>query len=108
MKDAIITHLTHLAATAYVQSCPQGADCDTGLPVVNAGSDQLQNILRVAFGILAAVAILFVVIGGLRYVISEGDPEATAKARGTIIYALVGLVIAITAEFLVAFVLNRL
>lgn len=80
----------------------------SGLPVVNASSDQLQQILRLAFGIIAAVAILFVVIGGLRYVISEGDPEATAKARGTIIYALVGLVIAITAEFLVAFVLNRL
>lgn len=80
----------------------------SGLPVVNASSDQLQQILRLAFGIIAAIAILFVIIGGLRYVISEGDPEATAKARGTIIYALVGLVIAVTAEFLVSFVLNRL
>lgn len=108
MKEAILLRLVHFASSAYVQSCPQGADCDTGLPQVKADSGELQQILQVAFGIIAAVAILFIIIGGLRYVISEGDPEATNRARGTIIYALVGLIIAISAEFLVSFVLHNI
>ena len=80
---------------------------DPGLPQVDAGSHQLQQILQIAFGIIAAVAVLFVVIGGLRLVISEGDPQDTAKARYTIIYAVVGLAIAIVAEAIVTLVLNR-
>lgn len=107
MKELVTAKLFHFATTAYVQSCPQGADCDTGLPKINGGSDQLQHILQLAFGIIAVVAVLFVVIGGLRLVISEGNPQDTAKARNTIIYAVVGLIIAITAEALVTFVLNR-
>ena len=109
MSYAVVSRLMHhFAATAYVQSCPQGADCDTGLPTVNAGPDQLQHILQLAFGIIAAVAVLFVVIGGLRLVISEGNPQDTAKARNTIIYAVVGLIIAVSAEGFVTFILGRL
>ena len=98
----------HLADTAKT-ACPQGSNsCDTGLPIVNASSNELQQILQLAIGVIAAVAVLFVVVGGLRFVMSEGDPQATTKARNTMIYALVGLIIAITAEGLVTFVLGRL
>lgn len=80
----------------------------TGLPVVSGGSGELQLILQVAFAILGAVAVLFVVIGGLRYAISDGDPEDMSKAKNTIIYAIVGLVIVLFAEAIVTFALGFL
>ena len=98
--------VSKVAATACVKV--DGACQGTGFPVVNASSHQLQHLLTLTFGILAALSVLFVVIGGLRLVISEGNPEDTAKARNTIIYAVVGLVIALSAEAIVAFVYGRI
>lgn len=84
-----------------------GTVCQTGLPSVSASNSQLQTLLQITFGILAGIAVLMIVIGALRYVISEGNPESTKKARATIIYAVVGLVICISAEAVVAFALSN-
>ncbi len=78
----------------------------TGLPTVNASSSELHIILQVFFMVLGAVAVLFVVIGGLKYTISGGNPEEMGKAKNTIIYAVIGLVIAISAEAIVTFLLG--
>lgn len=47
------------------------------------------------------VAVVFVIIGGVQYVTSQGEPENTKHARGTIINALIGLAITIVAASLV-------
>ena len=85
------------------QSMPCGA---TNLPTVNAGTPELQQILTIFFGILAGIAVLFVIIGGFRYVISNGNPQDMTKAKDTIIYALIGLVVALSAEAIVSFALS--
>lgn len=79
-----------------------------GLPQAGANDTSLQTIITIILGVLGALAVLFVVIGGLRYIISGGDPQAVSKAKNTIIYALVGLAVAIAAEAIVAFVLGGL
>jgi hypothetical protein len=66
------------------------------------------TILQIVFGIAGALALIFVVVGGLRYVFSSGDPQAAASARGTIIYALVGLLVAIVAESIVSLVIGKI
>jgi hypothetical protein len=53
--------------------------------------------------IAGIVAIAFVIMGAFRYVTSQGNPEDTAKAQSTIINALVGTAIAITAAVFVNF-----
>ena len=54
---------------------------------------------------LAGIGAVFMVIyGGVKYTTSMGNPEDTAQARRTIIYSLVGLLLAISAAFLVSFV----
>ena len=98
--------LLALLATGQV-NCGTGAVCDTGLPTVNVGSDQLQQILSIVFGVLGALAVLMIVISGLRFVVAHGDPQEVAKARKTILYALAGLVVALSAEGIVALVLGR-
>lgn len=81
----------------------------TGLPNKgSAGNADVQTIMMIVIGILGALAVLFIVIGGLRYILSAGDPQAISKAKGTILYALVGLAVAIAAEAIIAFVLGGL
>ena len=80
----------------------------TDLPQVTAEHTQLHDILQIVIGIVAAVSVLFIVVSGLRFVLSAGDPQETAKARNTIVYALVGLVVAVAAEAIVTFVVDRL
>lgn len=79
----------------------------SGLPQVQASGGEIQHVLQVLFGVIGALAFLFIVIAGFRYVISSGDPEDTAKAKMGIIYALVGLVLALTAEAIVTWVIGR-
>jgi hypothetical protein len=78
------------------------------LPQPQANSGELSTILSIVFGIIGALALLMITISGLRYVLSAGSPEKTAKAKSGIVYSLVGLVVAISAEAIVAFVVNRL
>lgn len=60
----------------------------------------LDDLIRVA----ALVAVGFVIYGGIQYVTSQGSPEATTKARESIINALIGLILAILAASIVAFI----
>ncbi len=84
-----------------------GGQCQkTDLPTTPASSTELRFVLQIVFGILAAVAVLFVVIGGLRYTISGGDSQDMARAKNTIIYAIVGLIIALFAEAIVSFAIG--
>jgi hypothetical protein len=86
------------------------ADTDpvTGLPIVSTNQATVTSALQVVFAIIGAVAVIVVIIAGFNFVTAQGDPQAIAKARQTIIYAAVGLIIAISAEIIVTFVLNRL
>lgn len=78
------------------------------LPQPHADQSELDTILSIAFGIIGALALLMITVSGLRYITSAGNPEKTAKAKNGIVYALVGLVIAISAEAIVNFVVNKL
>jgi hypothetical protein len=79
----------------------------TGLPKPAADSNAMQTAISVVLGIVAALALLMIVISGLRFITSGGDPQRANKARDGVVYALVGLALALTAEAIVAFVVNR-
>lgn len=78
------------------------------LPQVTADGSQVQKVLQIVFVIAGAVAVIVVVVAGLNYVISSGDPQKTAKAKDTILYALIGLAIAVLSFTIVTFVIGRL
>jgi hypothetical protein len=64
--------------------------------------------LRVAFGVAGGLALVVIVYGGLKYVLSQGNPQETNKAKNTIIDGLLGLAIIATAGGIVAFVVVAL
>ncbi len=91
-----------------IKSDPNDFDPDlSSLPDASTGKDKINTIVSIAFGIAGALALLFIVIGGLRYILSSGNPETSAQAKNTIVYALVGLVITIAAYGIVVFVINN-
>lgn len=62
------------------------------------------NVLLFLIGIVSVVMIIF---GGFRFVSSNGDPAQAKAARSTILYAVVGLILAIAAYAIVDFVIKR-
>jgi hypothetical protein len=77
-----------------------------------AGSTSLNSIISATINILSWVigvaAVIMLMVGGFRFITASGDSNSVASARSTIIYALVGIVIAAFAQIMVQFVLNKL
>lgn len=72
--------------------------------------DVITNILYSVILVLGIVAVIFIVKGGVDYITSAGDATKLQKAKNTIIYAVIGLVISVLAFAIVNFtigVLNR-
>lgn len=68
---------------------------------------KVKVILGIVFTILGAISLLMVTIGGFRYVLSEGDPQGVSKAKNTIVFALIGLLVSISAVAVVDFVVGK-
>jgi hypothetical protein len=64
-------------------------------------------IIEILLRIAALGAVIFVIVGGVQFMTSHGDPGATKKARETVINALIGLVIAVAATAVVTFIAGR-
>lgn len=92
--------LLYLYANYTIDSSP--------LPDVDADQGAVSDILAVVFTIIGALSLLFFVAGGFRYITSQGDPSEISKAKNTLIYSLVGLLVSIFAVAIVTFVLGRL
>jgi hypothetical protein len=81
-------------------------DCSSGASNSNLQSllTKIINIFSVVVGI---IAVIMIIVGGLRYITSGGDTGRVGAAKTTIIYALVGLVVVALAQLIVRFVLNQ-
>jgi len=88
-------------------NCESGANCQTTLPEIKATDATAEKIFGIIFGTIAAVAILIIVLSALNWAIRGGDPEVITRSRKAIIYAVVGLAIALLSETLVLTLLNR-
>jgi hypothetical protein len=105
----ILLH-AHQLITSLAASTPGGlAPISSGhLPTTVADNNAVTNIIQLALGIIGVLAILMITVSGLRYITSAGNPEKTSKAKSGIIYALVGLMVAIAAEGIVTYVASNL
>lgn len=90
-----------LASPAYAQ---------TNINVIKNPTQftSISQILGAVFftliSIIAGISVIFIIIGGIRYILARGDPKATESARGTITAAIIGLVIALLAVVIVTVV----
>jgi len=68
----------------------------------------LQTIINVVLGIIGFVAVAMIIVGGVQYTTSAGDATKVTKAKNTILYGVVGLVIALLAFAIVNFILTNI
>ena len=81
---------------------------DLAIPQGEVTKATFQTVLQMVFGVFGGAALIIVVIAGLKYVLSQGDPGQTAKAKDTILYALVGLGISVSAFAIVTFIAGKI
>ena len=112
-----------VAPAAYAQVTPQNINQDlcsgSNLDLTGGSSGQcasasttsfnalLSRIINVLSIIVGVIAVVMIIVGGLRYITSGGDSSKVGAAKTTIIYAIVGLVIVALAQLIVHFVLNE-
>lgn len=96
---------------AQVNNCPLGQgspSCNTNLPEVAADASTVSTFMSVVFGVLGAVCVILIIYAGFQFIIGGDDPNKVKNARNTIIWALIGLGVALLAEAIVLLVLSRL
>ncbi len=111
---SILVHHLYLLATAAAEDCGNNVKAvicasNTGIPGGNSDlGGVVSKVMRAVFGIMGAIAVIVVIFGGLQYVLSSGDPKRTARAKETILYAVIGIVISLSAFAIVSFVAKGL
>lgn len=61
-------------------------------------------IIEILLRVAAILAVIFVIYAGISYTTSQGDPDATGRAKGTLVNSLIGLAISVMAAAIVAFI----
>lgn len=87
------------AEAARCDGCPENLFGNTGV------FKQVTNTILYIVGI---IAVIMLIIGGIKYVVSGGDSKKVTDAKNTVLYAIIGLVIAFLAFAIVNFVIEAL
>lgn len=98
---------------AINQGVSGGADCaaptSQGATQPLFGPDGVfVTVTNILIFIIGAIAVIMLIVGGIRYVLSQGDQSAVTSAKNTILYAIIGIVVAMLAYGAVNFVTAQL
>lgn len=66
------------------------------------------RVLYAIYGIIGIVAVVMIILGGVSYATSQGDPGKVQKGKNTIMYGIIGLIISLLAFAITKFVLDAL
>lgn len=89
----------------YISQILQGTDVP--LPRTTLSNNNVASMLQLVFSVAGGIALIIIVLAGLRFVVANGDPQSVAKSKNTIIYATLGLVICLSGFSIVTFVLRK-
>ncbi len=78
-----------------------------GMPTQLVGTDgTLSNIVNSVLYVAGIIAVVMLIIGGIRFMVSRGDKDKVQKAKNTVIYAIIGLVLVIFSYAIVNFIVS--
>ncbi|MBQ1387623.1 hypothetical protein IIY68_02450 [Candidatus Saccharibacteria bacterium] len=114
---AILSALFFTTVTATSPTFAAGA-CESGVDAVKtaAGCDgstdalptAIVNILSAIIGVAGLVSVVYIIIGGVQYMTSSGDASKVEKAKKTILYACIGLIVCALSFVIVNFVIGNI
>lgn len=97
------SQVAYADAKTQIQSGLKAAGGDTK----DTSSTLITSVINVMLFIIGVLSVIMIVYGGILYVISAGDSGRVSKAKNTIMYAIVGLIVALLAYAIVNFVITR-
>lgn len=111
------TAMPTFAADTQSVLCPDGTvssngsleGCNGTITAQNNNNNLMQTlntVINVIVGVVGFIAVVMIVIGGIQYAVSAGEPAKTKKAKDTIMYGIIGLVVSLLAFAIVNFVLT--
>ena len=101
INNVNVVRATDMTLSGGVSSS-QGDDVPQDL-----ANDVFKNIVNILLFIIGAVSVIMLIYGGIRYTTSGGNANNVTAAKNTIIYSIIGLVVAILAFAVVQFVVNQ-
>ena len=108
MCGVLALTMTVAVSATSLQDGAQAAQCD-GCPANLFGDTGVfRQVTNAILYIVGIIAVIMLIIGGIRYVISGGDSKKVTDAKNTVLYAIIGLVICFLAFAIVNFVINAL
>jgi Type IV secretion system pilin len=109
---AVVTMSAAAAPVATYAAANVGQDAcaiDSTSSICKSKTDSADSVIRTVVStllfLLGAVSVVMIIIGGFMYVTSGGDASSVTKAKNTIFYAVIGLVVAALSYAIVNFVL---
>jgi hypothetical protein len=103
----VLLMMSSIIVSFFMNTLGPGADKANGLPEVAANTSIIGNVLNIVYGVAALVSVIYIVLGGIKFTTSTGEPAKTASARNTIIYAVAGLVVVLSAYLITDAVIGR-
>jgi putative exporter of polyketide antibiotics len=116
---SLLSVFTLVGAAQVFQASPTYAACSTPKSCIQEGSnsvggdkdkttlgERIKTIINILLYLLGAIAVVMIVIGGIRYTTSNGEAAQMTSAKNTILYAVVGIVVALMAYAIVNFVID--
>ena len=101
INNVNVVRATDMTLSSGVSSS-QGDDVPQDL-----ANDVFKNIVNILLFIIGAVSVIMLIYGGIRYTTSGGNANSVTAAKNTIMYSIIGLVVAILAFAVVQFVVNQ-
>lgn len=104
--------------TTGSKQCPNGegfynnSPAECGIIEISDGKESdlmgtVKTVINVVLSVVGVIAVAVIILGGISFITSQGDTSKVTKARNTILYGVVGLVVALLAFAIVNFVLKN-
>lgn len=105
---ADIQNSTCEGANLTFTSNPEGNECAfNGLDANEKLNQIIAEVINFFSVIIGVIAVLMIIVGGFRYIISGGDSGNITSAKNTILYAIIGLIVVVFAQYIVKFILSK-
>lgn len=117
----VLVALVAVPAPANAFNIFRGADCSnaetqdsavcssrTSTNPISGDDGILLQITRLVAFIGGVAAVIIIMIGGIKFITSGGDPNKISSAKNTVLYAMIGLAVIVLAASLISFIVSRL
>ena len=108
MVVAVVAVASNSVSALTLREGAEAARCDECPKDLFGDNGVFKQVTNTILYIVGIIAVIMLIIGGIRYVISGGDSKKVTDAKNTIMYAIIGLIIAILSYAIVNFVINAI